>query len=48
MFRNIVLIGYRGSGKTSIANELGKKLNRKVISTDKEIEKKVGKINDFI
>jgi shikimate kinase len=46
--RNIVLMGYRGSGKTSIAKELGKKLNKKVISTDNEIEKKVGNINKYI
>jgi len=48
MPKNIVLMGYRGSGKTSIAKELGKKLNRKVISTDNEIEKQVGPIKDFI
>lgn len=48
MPKNIVLMGYRGTGKTTIAIELGKKLNRKVISTDKEIEKKVGKIGIFV
>lgn len=47
MSKNIVLMGYRGTGKTSIAKYLVKKLGRKVISTDMEIEKKVGKISDF-
>ena len=41
MNKNIVLMGYRGTGKTVVAEELGKKLNRKIIDTDKEIEKKV-------
>ena len=45
---NIVLMGYRGSGKTHTARCLAKKLNRKMLGTDKEIEKKVGKINDFV
>ena len=45
---NIVLMGYRGSGKTYTARYLAKKLGRKIISTDKEIEKKVGKISDFV
>lgn len=48
MSENIVLMGYRGVGKTSVAEYLAKKLGRKVISTDKEIEKKVGKINGFV
>ena len=40
--KNIVLIGYRGAGKTSIANELSKLIGMPVISTDDEIRKKVG------
>ncbi len=35
---NIVLIGFMGSGKTMIANALGQKLQRPVLSTDKIIE----------
>lgn len=35
---NIVLIGMPGSGKTTIGNELGKALKKKVIDADQEIE----------
>ena len=48
MPENIVLMGYRGSGKTHTARYLAKKLKRRTISTDKEIEKIVGKIKDFV
>lgn len=48
MSKNIVLIGYRGCGKTAVASNLGKNLDLKIISTDDEIIKKVGKINDFL
>ncbi len=40
---NIVLIGYRGTGKTSIASELAKMLGRQVVGTDALVEKKAGK-----
>lgn len=40
---NIVLIGYRGSGKTSIAKTLGMALHRQVVETDILIEEKTGK-----
>src|SRR5690554_1614798 len=36
---NIYLIGMPGSGKSTIARDLGKKLNRKVIDLDDEIAK---------
>lgn len=36
---NIVLTGYRGTGKSTVAKILGKRLGRKVISTDTEIVK---------
>jgi shikimate kinase len=39
---NIVLIGYRGTGKSTVATMLGLRLNRKVISTDAEIVKETG------
>ena len=39
---NIVLIGYRGTGKSSVARILGQRLRRKVISTDEEIVKEAG------
>ena len=37
---NIALIGFRGTGKTTIGELLGTKLDKKLISTDKEIVKK--------
>ncbi|MBM4167106.1 MAG: shikimate kinase [Ignavibacteria bacterium] len=36
---NIVLIGFRGTGKTTLAKLLGKKLKRKVFSSDTVIER---------
>jgi|SRR3989339_424216 len=46
---NIVLIGFRGTGKTTIGNELAKKLKRDFISTDAEVEKREGKtINEIV
>ena len=47
--KNIVLIGYRGAGKTSTAMELSKLTGMNIISTDEEISKKVEMpIADFI
>ena len=37
---NIALIGFRGTGKTTVAKLLSKKLDKKLISTDEEIVKK--------
>src|SRR3989338_6732095 len=37
--KNIVLVGFMGSGKTTVSKELGKMLGRDVISTDAMIEK---------
>lgn len=39
---NIVLIGYRGTGKSTVAKILGQRLKRRVISTDAEIVKEAG------
>ncbi len=39
---NIVLIGYRGTGKSTVAKILGQRLQRTVISTDAEIVKEAG------
>ncbi len=39
---NIVLIGYRGTGKSTVTKILGQRLRRKVISTDAEIVKEAG------
>ncbi|MBS3105622.1 shikimate kinase [Candidatus Woesearchaeota archaeon] len=38
---NITLIGFRGTGKTSIARLLAERLGKKLISTDDEISKKM-------
>ncbi len=40
---NIVLIGYRGTGKTVIARELGRRLSMQVVGMDEEIVKRAGK-----
>lgn len=34
---NIVLIGYRGTGKSTVAKLLGRRLRRRVVSTDAEV-----------
>lgn len=47
--KNIVLIGYRGAGKTSTAKELSKLTGMDVITTDEQISRKAGMpIADFI
>lgn len=38
---NITLIGYKGTGKTTVSRLLSKKLQKKALSTDDEIRKKV-------
>ncbi len=45
---NIALIGLRGTGKTAVARLLAKKLDRKLISIDEEITKKIGSIQKFV
>lgn len=39
---NLILIGYRGTGKTSVAKILAEKFHAKLISTDELIVKKAG------
>ena len=39
---NIVLIGYRGAGKTSVAKLLAERTKWPLVSTDVEIVKKAG------
>lgn len=43
MAKNIVLIGFMGAGKSVAANELAKRLQRDVFSTDALIEKREGR-----
>jgi len=40
---NIVLVGFMGTGKTVVAKRLSEKLNKKYISLDDNIVKRVGK-----
>jgi shikimate kinase len=40
---NLVLIGYRGTGKSAIARRLATVLNRRVVSLDEEIVRLAGK-----
>ena len=39
---NIVLIGYRGTGKSAVSRVLSKRLRRELVSTDAEIVKRAG------
>jgi len=40
---NLVLIGYRGTGKSAVARRLAVVLNRRVVSLDDEIVRRAGK-----
>ena len=40
---NVVLVGYRGTGKSSVAAALGRDLGLRVVSLDAEIVRKAGK-----
>ncbi len=42
LFMNIIMLGYRGTGKSVISRILAQKLKRKLISVDKEIVKSAG------
>lgn len=46
---NVVLIGYRGVGKSTVGRTLAVRLRRELISTDKEISKRAGRsISDIV
>jgi shikimate kinase len=40
---NLVLVGYRGTGKSAIARRLGDRLERRVVSLDEEIVRAAGR-----
>jgi shikimate kinase len=40
---NVVLIGYRGTGKSACAASVARRLNLRVVSLDAEIERRAGK-----
>jgi shikimate kinase len=40
---NIVLIGYRGTGKSTVGKMLASRLGRELVSTDREIVKRAGR-----
>ena len=42
MEKNIVLIGFMGTGKSTVASRLAARLNRKFVDMDREIERVVG------
>jgi shikimate kinase len=39
---NIVLIGYRGTGKSTVGRVVASRLDRQIVSTDKEIVRRAG------
>ncbi len=45
---NIVLIGYRGSGKSTVGRRLASRMERRFVDTDDLIESKEGKISDIV
>lgn len=45
---NIVLIGYRGSGKSAVGSRLAARLQMKFVDTDDLIESKEGHISDIV
>lgn len=45
---NIILIGYRGVGKSTISKKLAERLAMKAISLDDEMKGEVGNLQDYI
>lgn len=45
---NLVLIGYRGTGKSEVAKLLGERLGMEVVSLDAEIVRQAGPIPDIV
>jgi shikimate kinase len=45
---NIILIGYRGSGKSTVGRRLAARMERRFVDTDDIIESKEGQISDIV
>jgi len=45
---NIILIGYRGSGKSTVGRRLAARMKRRFVDTDDLIESKEGQISDIV
>ncbi len=45
---NIILIGYRGSGKSTVGRGLAYRIRRRFVDTDDLIESKEGRISDIV
>ena len=45
---NIILIGYRGSGKSTVGSKLASRTERRFVDTDDLIESKEGQINEIV
>lgn len=45
---NIILIGYRGSGKSTVGRSLAYRMRRRFVDTDDLIESKEGQISDIV
>jgi len=45
---NIILIGYRGSGKSAVGFRLASRMGRRFVDTDDLIESKEGEISDIV
>jgi len=45
--RHLVLVGFMGAGKSTIGREVARRLGREFVDVDKEIERRVGRIDEF-
>ena len=45
---NIILIGYRGSGKSTVGKRLASRMERRFVDTDDLIESEEGQISDIV
>ncbi len=47
--KNLVLVGYRGAGKSTLGRRIAKRISLKLVSTDSEVSRRLGKsIPDFV